>query len=676
MNPNNLIDTFSLQVNSKNLPVVSSNYGIYTEIYAQCDVVRYLVEERKSLVNANGWDIKCRLFSSEIRNRNYAWRIYQILKNMDLDKMVEKYVKLTSIYGQAMARYTDGKIVFDSPNKYRIYYDSFNQEYIKFEVDNYGSFENVNVEDISVLKDSESDTAFARSPIDSCYIWVLLYLHAAEINNNLVSGGGVGSIVAIFEKEMSSMLGESAGDENDPKLTKGKKLLENFKQLLSKGLSTLTSGKRNQASSHNVAFLAGLKELKELGQNNQDLSLEVLLNYAEKAINRGFGVVQTSEKATYSNAKTFNYIKWDLIGKGRENQFAHFVNSFVLKKLGIETNENLYFEFNQPNDPDEISKKEFAIKSLETQSKASTNQVYQAQLINEYRESIGLEPIDVSLFESPVVQVPPAKEGFFLNKLEEFSKPVKLTPTEKALKSKAYSRTERDNKGNAKEKGLLPNFKNGIKKQLNAVIEQIKQAKSLDEATKTLNQSFPKLESYYSINTLKKDLYQFLDPVVGELKTGQEQFAKDEIPQYLLDYVDSISVQILKGTENIKSVDVETQRLIFQIITNNYAKGKNFITNKIFELVDEFSLDRATNIATTTVNQAVEGSRELMYLEEGYKFKRWITVSDDKVRDTHRQNKAQGWVPIDEIFESGDSSPGTAFRCRCTVIYARVIPKI
>jgi hypothetical protein len=673
MNPTNYIDAISLQVNSKELPIIASNYQIYTNIYQQCDVVRYLVEERKSLVNANGWDVKCKMFSSEVRNRNYAWRIYQILSQLDLNKMANQFVKTTSIYGQSFARYQNGKFLIEAPESYKVWYDQFNQEYLKFEVKNYNAYQAVELEDVYIFQDSETDKPFCVSPIDSCYLWILLYLHAVEINNNLVSGGGVGSIVAIFEKEMESVLAQSAGDENDPKLTKGKQLLDRFKVMLSKGLATLTKGQRTEASSHNIAFLAGLKELKELGQSNQDLSLEMLLNYAEKAINRGFGVVQTSEKATYSNAKTFNYIKWDLIGKSREEQFARYINEFVLPKLGIETNENLYFEFNKPNDPDEVSKNEFAIKSLETQIKVSTNTEYKAQLINEYRDSIGLEPIDVSLFENQAISIletpPTKKEGFFLSKLEEFKQ--EPTPVEKALKSKAYSRTERDNKGKVVKKGLLINFHNGIKKQLEAVLEQIQEAKTLDEANNSLVISFPKLETFYSMNTLKKDLYQFLDPVVEELKSIKETFAVEDIPEYLIEYIDSIAGQILKGTENIKSVDTETQKQIFNIINDNYTQGKDFIAQLIVEKIPEFSLIRATNIATTTVNQAVEGSRELMYKDEGFKYKKWLTVRDSKVRDDHIQNQADGWIPIDDEFSSGDQSPGSAFRCRCTVVYSQ-----
>ncbi len=83
---------------------------------------------------------------------------------------------------------------------------------------------------------------------------------------------------------------------------------------------------------------------------------------------------------------------------------------------------------------------------------------------------------------------------------------------------------------------------------------------------------------------------------------------------------------------------------------------------------------RADLIITTEIPQAVEGTRYKMYTDNKYSYKKWFDVKDSRVRDSHRNNSAQGWISIGEGFASGERSPAEAFRCRCTVNYRKTLP--
>lgn len=51
--------------------------------------------------------------------------------------------------------------------------------------------------------------------------------------------------------------------------------------------------------------------------------------------------------------------------------------------------------------------------------------------------------------------------------------------------------------------------------------------------------------------------------------------------------------------------------------------------------------------------------------------KSWLTVGDHRVRPDHRQNQAQGWIPLDDAFADGSDRPPTDPGCRCTLLMRR-----
>lgn len=52
--------------------------------------------------------------------------------------------------------------------------------------------------------------------------------------------------------------------------------------------------------------------------------------------------------------------------------------------------------------------------------------------------------------------------------------------------------------------------------------------------------------------------------------------------------------------------------------------------------------------------------------------KSWLSLDDDRVDADCSDNSAEGWMPQDETFQSGDDEPPAHPACRCTTLYRRV----
>lgn len=79
------------------------------------------------------------------------------------------------------------------------------------------------------------------------------------------------------------------------------------------------------------------------------------------------------------------------------------------------------------------------------------------------------------------------------------------------------------------------------------------------------------------------------------------------------------------------------------------------------------SARRAETIAVTEYNRTASTATLSAYQDAGITQKRWFTVGDERVCEDCDGNAAQGEVPIDEDFESGDPAPPAHPNCRCNV---------
>lgn len=79
--------------------------------------------------------------------------------------------------------------------------------------------------------------------------------------------------------------------------------------------------------------------------------------------------------------------------------------------------------------------------------------------------------------------------------------------------------------------------------------------------------------------------------------------------------------------------------------------------------------DRAETIAATEMRAAIESGEQTVATERGATHKIWMTVSDQAICEICEGNEAQGPIPINDAFESGDDAPPAHPNCRCTATY-------
>jgi len=82
---------------------------------------------------------------------------------------------------------------------------------------------------------------------------------------------------------------------------------------------------------------------------------------------------------------------------------------------------------------------------------------------------------------------------------------------------------------------------------------------------------------------------------------------------------------------------------------------------------------RSMRIARTEVHQAAGTAMHESARQSGVaKFKAWLDAGDDRVRDEHVTNTAQGYIPFDDAFPDGAMFAGDGtndIQCRCVMMY-------
>lgn len=95
---------------------------------------------------------------------------------------------------------------------------------------------------------------------------------------------------------------------------------------------------------------------------------------------------------------------------------------------------------------------------------------------------------------------------------------------------------------------------------------------------------------------------------------------------------------------------------------------------KMAAMLEKLKRERGKVVAITEQRIATEQGAAAIAEARGAKYKRWITVGDDRVSDMDQDNEAEGWVPFDHVFSSGDTEPPSHPNCRCTVAYRTTEP--
>jgi SPP1 gp7 family putative phage head morphogenesis protein len=124
----------------------------------------------------------------------------------------------------------------------------------------------------------------------------------------------------------------------------------------------------------------------------------------------------------------------------------------------------------------------------------------------------------------------------------------------------------------------------------------------------------------------------------------------------------------------VTKMDEETKSRLAQVISDGIdnKRGVEGLSRDIRKEFTDMSKDRADMIAQTETNAALsQGSMERMQAM-GVDGKEWVVIGDDAVCEICDGNAAQGVIPIDQPFQSGDMQTPGHPRCRCATAPARL----
>lgn len=121
----------------------------------------------------------------------------------------------------------------------------------------------------------------------------------------------------------------------------------------------------------------------------------------------------------------------------------------------------------------------------------------------------------------------------------------------------------------------------------------------------------------------------------------------------------------ISGLDSGRAASLEKYK---QQLLNQGVSGTDLI-DKVERKRVQLLRDRKKTIAQTEQRMATEEGAKVIAQSRGSQYKRWITAGDDRVSDMDVSNEAQGWIKFDSNFSSGDETPPSHPRCRCTVAY-------
>jgi hypothetical protein len=126
---------------------------------------------------------------------------------------------------------------------------------------------------------------------------------------------------------------------------------------------------------------------------------------------------------------------------------------------------------------------------------------------------------------------------------------------------------------------------------------------------------------------------------------------------------------LTKLTGNINETSLERLR---NAVADEWDKGGSFdsIVGAIKDTFENFSDVRAKMIAQTEMNDAYNQGRMGIAKEAGFDEKSWDTDGNG-CEEICQPNAEQGWIDIDEDFDSGDDTPPAHPSCDCSISFRK-----
>jgi hypothetical protein len=128
------------------------------------------------------------------------------------------------------------------------------------------------------------------------------------------------------------------------------------------------------------------------------------------------------------------------------------------------------------------------------------------------------------------------------------------------------------------------------------------------------------------------------------------------------------------GADRVRQIDETTRAQIRTIVTDGVDQGLSYTTiaGQLRQAFATMSAERARLIAVTEAGNAysagsLAAAQELQAAGVPM-LKSWLTVHDELVDPNQCEpNEAEGWIPLDQVFQSGHERPLAHPRCRCVL---------
>lgn len=161
-------------------------------------------------------------------------------------------------------------------------------------------------------------------------------------------------------------------------------------------------------------------------------------------------------------------------------------------------------------------------------------------------------------------------------------------------------------------------------------------------------------------------------------ESGVKKYNREKCLDIIFDY---LTYAYAMGVDNVNenmSSSFAVQDAEMRSVINRKVAGKDF-TERVTEYAEKGDLEAIMRVAEADAHRVLNTASLNTAKKAGARFKTWVTMMDDKVRDTHDYLQAMT-VGINDRFVTydGDSAsfPGdfeyaeNNVNCRCTLVFA------
>lgn len=449
--------------------------------------------------------------------------------------------------------------------------------------------------------------------------------------------------------------------------TKGEITKEQFERLKSEWSKKYTG--LNKA--HKLAILQGGLTYKPVQMSQKDMDFLEQRKFSRDEILGIFRVPKTilglTEDVNRASAETSDFVFAKRVIKPRMGFLTDMLNEFLIPMFGLEQNEwRFVFVDPVPDDRDAILKeKEVAFNKWRT--------------INETRETEGRKPIANG--DSIYLPINLFPIGDVEDKAVKVIKSKRVTKQERRrFIALVGARREFIHKEIARR---TPQYRKIIRNILNDIADRIREApEERDQVDETRSVKAKVIKGRFSnlmrlvtfthrgdLEALTDKNVEVLTNVVGESGQvangvlGVDTPFNTTNPDTLKWINDNALSSAVLINATLKS---NVRQIILEGVRGGFSNDE--IAGFINDIERDIALTNAKRIARTEIVKAyAQGSIE-SYRQSGVVIgKEWLTAGDDRVDNDCFSNEADGVIPLNASFSTGEEAPPEHPNCRCVI---------